>query len=377
MPCLNESDTLEICIRKAQRTLLEHDIAGEVVVADNGSSDGSLEIAESLGARVVPVSRRGYGSALMGGIAAAEGRFVIMGDADDSYDFCEIPRFVERLRAGDDLVMGCRLPSGGGRVMEGAMPATHRWVGNPLFSFLARRMFGVPTHDVYCGMRGFTRELYGRLNQRCTGMEFATEMVIKSTLVGARIGEVPITLHPDGRKSHPPHLRTMHDGWRTLRFFMLCSPKWLYLLPGTLLIALGLLGYALALPGQTVLGAELGPHTLLFASAALMMGFQAVLFGALATMFAMSEHIVPRDAWVAKLLRLANLERVLIVSAVVFLAGCGLLAWSVVQWWQVGFGHLDYARTMRSVIPGVLLSCLGFQGIWAAFFASFLNLRRR
>jgi glycosyltransferase involved in cell wall biosynthesis len=217
MPCLNEADTLETCLAKAQRSLCEHEIAGEIIVADNGSTDGSQAIATRMGARVIHVESKGYGNALMGGIAAARGKFVIMGDADDSYDFLEMPLFVEKLRAGYELVQGCRLPSGGGKVLPGAMPLLHRWWGNPMFSSMTRRMFHAPIHDVYCGMRGFTKEFYYRLNPRCTGMEFATEMIIKASLYGEKIAEVPITLYPDGRKSHAPHLKTFRDGWRTFR----------------------------------------------------------------------------------------------------------------------------------------------------------------
>ena len=237
IPCLNEADTLETCIVKARRALCKNNIRGEIIVADNGSTDGSPAIASRMGARVVHVKRAGYGSALMGGMAAARGGLIIMGDADDSYDFLEIPRFVEKLRSGFDLVLGCRLPSGGGAVQPGAMPFLHRWLGNPVLSGMTRKMFHAPIHDVYCGMRGFTKALYNSLDQRCTGMEFAPEMIIKASLFGARIAEVPITLYPDGRKSHAPHLRTFRDGWRTLRFFLLYSPRWLFLIPGLLLIS--------------------------------------------------------------------------------------------------------------------------------------------
>jgi glycosyltransferase involved in cell wall biosynthesis len=231
--------------------LRENKIAGEVIVADNGSTDGSQTIATRLGARVVPVGARGYGNALMGGIAAARGRFIIMGDADDSYDFLEIPAFVEQLRAGFDLVQGCRFPSGGGTIAPRAMPFLHRWCGNPLFSRLVRWWFKAPVHDVYCGLRGFTKAFYERLEQRCTGMEFATEMIIKASLYRTRITEIPITLQPDGRKSHPPHLKTFRDGWRTLRFFLMYSPRWLFLMPGFLLMVLGCLGYGIAMLGLT------------------------------------------------------------------------------------------------------------------------------
>ena len=236
MPCLNEADTLETCITKAQRALRENDIVGEIIVADNGSTDGSQSLGIRAGARVVHVEAKGYGNALMGGIAAARGRFVIMGDADDSYDFLEIPRLVEKLRQGYDLVQGCRLPSGGGKIMTGAMPFLHRWWGNPMFSAMARYWFGAESiHDVYCGLRGFTKDFYNRLNQRCTGMEFATEMIIKASLFREKICEVPITLHADGRTSHAPHLKTFRDGWRTLRFFLMYCPRWLFVVPGALL----------------------------------------------------------------------------------------------------------------------------------------------
>jgi glycosyltransferase involved in cell wall biosynthesis len=377
IPCLNEAETLGTCIGKALRAMAEHGIDGEVVVADNGSTDGSQEIASESGARVICVAAQGYGNALMGGIAAAQGRYVIMGDADDSYDFLEIPRFVERLREGYDLVQGCRLPSGGGRVMPGAMPALHRWWGNPMFSFLVRRWFQAPIHDVYCGLRGFSRELYDRLNLRCTGMEFATEMVIKSSLFRERIAELPITLYPDGRKTRAPHLKTFRDGWRTLRFFLMYSPRWLFLVPGVLLILLGLVGYALALPGVTLWGATLDAHTLLFASLFLMTGYQALQFALFAKTFAITEGLLPRDARLDVFFRLVNLERGLILGAGAMLGGSVLLAVAVRQWQLAGFGDLDYARTMRLVIPGVTLAALGFQTVLSGFFVSILGMSRR
>ena len=265
IPCLNEADTLAECVEKAQRTINENRIAGEVIVADNGSTDGSQDIATRLGARIVHVPERGYGSALMGGIAAARGRFVLMGDADGSYDFEEIPRFLAKLREGYDLVQGCRLPSGGGKVMPGAMPALHRWFGNPVFSMLAQRWFHSPIQDIYCGMRGFRKSHYDRLDQRCTGMEFATEMIIKSSLLGCKAAQVPITLHPDGRKVHAPHLKTFRDGWRTLRFFLLCTPRRLFLVPGVVLILLGIVAYGLALPGCEFAWSKIRrPHALVW-----------------------------------------------------------------------------------------------------------------
>ncbi len=377
MPCLNEADTLAICIDKAQTAMRVAGIDGEIVVADNGSTDGSIEIAEGLGTRVVRVTNKGYGSALMGGITAARGKYVIMGDADDSYDFLEIPKFVAALREGHDLVQGCRLPSGGGRVMPGAMPLLHRWWGNPMFSWMARHMFGVPIHDIYCGLRGFTREFYDSLELRSTGMEFATEMIIKSSLMGADIAEVPTTLHPDGRQAHAPHLRTFRDGWRTLRFFLMYSPRWLFLVPGMLMVLAGLAGYALALPGTTIAGVSLDVHTLLVASLALLIGTQLGQLAVFAKTFAITERLVPESRAMQWFRRVVTLERGLIVGGVMATAGTLLLAATTAHWWRTGFGHLDYASTMRQVIPGVTLVALGMQAVFSSFFLSILRMARR
>jgi hypothetical protein len=313
----------------------------------------------------------------MGGIAAARGKFIIMGDADDSYDFGEIPKFVEKLQEGFDLVQGCRLPSGGGRVLPGAMPRLHRWWGNPMFSFMVRRMFRAPIHDVYCGLRGFTKDHYQRLDLRCTGMEFATEMIIRSNLYGARIAEVPVTLHPDGRTSHPPHLKTFRDGWRTLRFFLIYCPRWLFLIPGTALIILGLLGYTVALPAVTVRGTTFDAHTLLFASLSVLLGFQAVIFALVAKTFAIREGLLPEDARITRLFQVMTLEKGIIIGALALMAGTILLLAAVNQWRAVNFGHLEYAYTMRWVIPGVTLTALGFQTVLASFLISLLNMDRR
>ena len=377
MPCLNEADTLETCIGKARRALESHGIQGEIIVADNGSSDGSQVIAESMGARVVPVKEKGYGNALMGGIAAARGKFIIMGDADDSYDFLEVPRFVEKLREGYDLVQGCRLPLGGGRVMPGAMPFLHRWWGNPMFSWMSRKWFHAPISDVYCGLRGFTREHYERLAQRCTGMEFATEMIIKSSLYRARITEVPITLHPDGRKAHAPHLKTFRDGWRTLRFFLMYSPRWLFLIPGMLLILMGVVGYGLAMPGFTIKRLTFDAHTLLFSSLAILCGYQSILFAIFTKTFAISEGLMPDDPHLTRFFDHVYLERGLIIGGTSLLAGLGLLLVAVNQWRMHDFGRLDYSQTMRWVIPGATLTALGFQTILSSFFVSILGMRRR
>jgi glycosyltransferase involved in cell wall biosynthesis len=377
IPCLNEADTLGACVGIAIRTLAEHGIRGEVIVADNGSTDGSVEIARAHGARVVPVDLRGYGAALTGGIDAARGTFVIMGDADLSYDFAEIPNFLTLLRQGNDLVQGCRLPAGRGRIEPGAMPFLHRWWGNPMFSALARRMFASPVTDIYCGLRGFRRDWQRGMDQRCTGMEFANEMIIKASLQGARIAEIPITLHVDGRRSHPPHLRTFRDGWRTLRFYLLYSPRWLFLVPGAVLIALAALGYAVALPGMRVLGVHFDVSTLLFATLAALVGYQAIVFGVTSQAFAVSEGFIPRGRWVSRLLEVSTLERGIAAGTLVALAGMTLLGAAVYQWWITGFGDLVYPEVLRLVIPGTMLSALGVQTVLASFFLALFGIHRR
>ena len=376
MPCLNEADTVAACVGKARQALTEAGIVGEVIVADNGSTDASRELAEKAGARVVPVAEKGYGAALMGGIAAARGRYVVMGDADDSYDFLEVPRFVEKLREGNDLVQGCRLPSGGGRVLPGAMPFFHYWLGNPIFSAIARLWFGSPVRDVYCGLRGFRREFQNGLGQRCTGMEFATEMVLKSALVGGRIAEVPITLHPDGRRVHPPHLKTFRDGWRTLRLLLLYSPRWLFLVPGLLLIAFGVAAYALALPGVRIGPARLDAHTLLFGSLGLIVGFQSVLFFLATKAFAIGEGLLPEDPQLRRVLEAVQLEKGLLAGFVGCLVGLAFLLVALNEWRLAGFGPLDYAHTMRRVIPGATLVALGVQVALSSFLVSLLGMQR-
>ena len=377
IPCLNEEDTLARCVEKARRALREHNIAGEIVVADNGSTDSSRAIAERQGTRVIMVTEPGYGSALMGGIAVATGRFVIIGDADDSYDFLEIPKIVEKLREGFDLVQGCRLPAGGGSVRRGAMPFLHRWVGNPFFSFLVRKWFHAPINDVYCGLRGFTKAMYERLDQRCTGMELATEMIIKASLHGEKIAEVPITLYPDRRTSHAPHLKTFRDGWRTFRYFLMCSPRRLFLVPGSAFIAFGLLGYLLALPGLRIGRSTFDAHTLLFASLAILCGYQWILFAIFAKTFAITEGLLPPDRQLERFFEFATLEKGLVVAALAMLVGGSLLLAAIGQWWLTGFGHLDYAHTMRFVVPGATLVALGFQTVFSSFFVSILGMRRK
>jgi len=377
MPCLNEADTLALCLQKASGAIASLNMQGEIVVADNGSNDGSQDIATRLGARLVHVEVRGYGNALMGGIAASRGRWIIMGDADDSYDFGEIPKRVDKLREGADLVQGCRLPSGGGRVLPGAMPFLHRWLGNPIFSLLARWWFRVPIHDVYCGLRGFTRALYDRLDLRCTGMEFATEMIVKAGLQGTKTAEVPITLHPDGRTTYAPHLKTFRDGWRTIRLFLLFSPRWLFLIPGVMLLLLGLLGYGLALPGLTIRGATFDAHTLLFSSLFILCGYQSVLFAIFTKTFGVNEGLMPPDRRLDQFYQIVNLERSLLAALFALLIGVVLLLIAVDQWRLTGFGRLDYSRIMRLVVPGATLSALAFQTVLSSFFVSVLGMHKK
>ena len=372
MPCLNESDTIAICVDKALRAMHEHNISGEVIVADNGSTDGSQEIATSRGARIVAVGRRGYGAALMGGIAAAQGRFVIMGDADDSYDFTAVPQFVDRLRQNADLVQGCRMPRGGGTVLPGAMPILHRWIGNPILSWLVRTMFRIPINDVYCGLRGFRKSFYNSLDVRSPGMEFATEMIIRAGLSGGRLTEIPITLHPDGRQQHGPHLRTFRDGWRTLRLFMIYSPRWTFFIPGLAMIGLGLFGYLLAMPQARIAGVAFDVHTLLVASLMILLGYQAVMFAVLARVFASRERMIPPAPRLERL----SVEIALVAGGGLGIVGFGLILAVVAMWYRVGFGPLDYPTTMRWIIPGVTMIAAGFQTILAALFVGVLKMHR-
>jgi glycosyltransferase involved in cell wall biosynthesis len=377
IPCLNEAETVAACVERARRAIEASGLRGEVIVADNGSTDGSAQLAATAGARVVPVSDKGYGSALMGGIAAARGTFVVMADADLSYDLGDVPRFVEKLREGYDLVQGCRLPSGGGRVLPGAMPALHYWLGNPLFSLLARLWFRSPVRDIYCGLRGFRKSFQGELDQRCTGMEFAVEMVTRAALHGGRIGEIPIHLHPDGRRVRTPHLKTWRDGWRTLRFLLLYTPRWLFLAPGVLLVLLGLLAYAIALPGLRIGGVHFGAHTLLFASLAILCGVQTSFFFLFTRAFATTEKLLPADARLDGFFRWATIEKGLILGGAAILVGGVALLVPLELWRRAGLGDLDYAVTMPWAIPGSTLVALGLQVVFGSFAVSLIGLRRR
>ncbi len=374
MPCLDEAETLESCITKAQRFLEESEIAGEVIVADNGSSDGSPEIARRCGARVVEVAPRGYGHALRAGIEAASGRYVILGDADDSYDFLDLALFVERLREGYDLVIGNRFLGG---VRAGAMPWTHRWIGNPLLTATGRLFFGSTIGDFHCGLRGLRRAAYPAMGLRTTGMEFASEMVIKCTLNGLSTVEVPTVLHPDGR-SRAPHLRTWRDGWRHLRFMLLFSPRWLFLVPGLLLFVLGGIATVLLVAGSVHVGnVVVDIHSLLVAGLCGLLGYQLVIFAVFTKTFAITEGFHPEPPYYKRLYRYVSLETGLLVGAVIAFVGLALLGRAVWSWSETGFAGLDPRVTMRQTIPAAVLMILGVQTIFASFFLSILGLRRR
>ena len=377
MPCLNEARTLPICIRKAQAAIREHGLRAEIIVADNGSTDGSQQLATQLGAHVVLVPERGYGAALLAGIHAARGRFVVMGDADDSYDFGAIGPFLTSLRTGADLVMGCRLPSGGGTIMPGAMPWKHRWLGNPALSAIGRFFFRSPVTDFHCGLRGFRRDFILELNLRTSGMEFASEMVIKATLQRARMTEIPITLYKDGR-DRPPHLRSWRDGWRHLRFMLLFSPRWLFVVPGTTIFLIGLILGALILPAPFYIG-HIGfdTSTLLVAAMAMILGFQTLVYGLFTRIFAVSEGLLEPDPWMGRAFKIVTLETGLIVGALTLTAGISLMIWATIRWGQHGFGPIDYSASQRVVIPAVTAIILGIQIIFSSFFLSILGLRRR
>lgn len=374
MPCLNEVETLATCIVKAQQALRENKIHGEVIVADNGSTDGSQAIATRLGARLVPVAARGYGHALMGGIAAAQGRFIIMGDADDSYDFTAIMPFLTKLREGYDLVMGNRFTGG---IQPGAMPLLHQYLGNPVLTRIGRLFFHSPVGDFHCGLRGFRTSSVLAMDLHATGMEFASEMVVKATLLHMRIAEVPTTLSPDGR-SRPPHLRTWRDGWRHLRFLLLYSPRWLFLYPGLLLILLGLGVGAWILPGPRTMGrVTLDIHTLLYAGLAILLGFQAVAFAAFTKIFAISQGLLPEDPQLTKLCRFLNLEGGLALGGMLVLYGLVGSVSALSDWSSRSFGPLEPTRTLRMIAPAILSLALGCQIILASFFLSVLGLRRK
>jgi glycosyltransferase involved in cell wall biosynthesis len=374
IPCLNEAKTLGICIEKAARELERLGVDFEIIVADNGSIDGSQQIASDLGARVVQVSARGYGNALAGGIASAGGRYVIMGDADDSYDFSTLGPFVEKLRQGNDLVVGNRFI---GNIEPGAMPFLHKYLGNPVLSFIGRRLFGTPCGDIYCGLRGFDRKKIAELDLRAGGMEFAIEMIVKATMQNLRVAEVPTVLSPDNR-DRSPHLRTWRDGWRSLRLLLLYSPRWLFLYPGLALLVVGLAGMAWLMPEQRTIGSVgFDVSTLLYAALAVVIGLQAVYFFITARSFGISEGLLPDDPRFRKLTGWFTLEVGLLLGLALAIAGFALSLYAVVTWDRVGFGRLDYNEVLRIVIPGSTLITIGFQTILFSLFLGMLGLKRR
>jgi hypothetical protein len=374
IPCLDEAETLEGCIEAARRCIRKHDLDGEILVADNGSRDGSPEIARRGGARVVHVAERGYGAALMGGFDAARGRYLVMADADGSYDFEESMPLIERLRAGADLVMGSRFR---GRIEPGAMPPLHRYLGNPLLSFVGRRLFHTRVSDFHCGLRALSRDAYRALGLRTTGMEFASEMVAKAAVKEMRIDEVPITLHRD-RRSGAPHLRSFRDGWRHLRFMMTLSPRFTLGIPGAILAAIGLVLLSLVATGPVrIRGVELDIHTMLGGSLLLLVGYQAMTTALAARIYALEEEIGPPARWMQRAFRIFTLERGLLAGAALVLAGLALVAWVAWSWAAGGFGDLEIRQTLRPMVGGITLIALGIQTLLMSFVYSMLGIKRR
>jgi glycosyltransferase involved in cell wall biosynthesis len=377
MPCLNEAETLAGCIEEARRGLADAGVEGEVVVADNGSSDGSQDIARAHGARLVEVPERGYGSALRAGMSSAAGRFLVMGDADASYDFGKLRPFLEKLRAGADLVMGCRMPWGGGRIEPGAMPWKHRWLGNPVLTFIGRLLFGCPSHDFHCGLRALTKDAFHRMDLATTGMEFASEMVIKASLRGMRIEETPITLRKDGR-SRPPHLRSWRDGWRHLRFMLLFSPRWLLLYPGLALCAIGTVVFLRLLTGPLPLaGIRFDLNTLDLAGLVVLFGYQMVLLACFVRIYAYTHGFLPAQHALARAFDFFTLEKGLLAGAGAMLAGGAVIGLVLYGWAAGGFGNLDPLVQSRWVIAGRTLASLGGQTILFSLIFSYLGLAQK
>jgi glycosyltransferase involved in cell wall biosynthesis len=373
LPCLNEAETLATCIGKIRTYLAESGVDGEIIVADNGSEDGSQRIARDLGARLVTIPRKGYGSALRGGIEAARGRYVIMGDADDSYDFARLDDFMRELRAGNDLVMGNRFLGG---ILPGAMPWLHRWVGNPILSAIGRVFFRAPVRDFHCGLRAIRRDAFEKMKLRSTGMEFASEMVIKGTLLGLAMTEVATVLHPDGRSGRP-HLRTWRDGWRHLRFMLLFSPRWLFLIPGVVMFIVGMTISAILVNSSvTIGGIEFDIQTLYAATLLCLLGYQLIVFAMFTKAFAVTEGFHPAPGYFDWIFNYVRLETGVIAGAACALAGFVTLWLAVDGWRETGFGGLDPRETMRQVVPGGVLVMLGIQTIYSSFFLSILGLER-
>ncbi len=374
MPCLNEAETLAACINKANTYLKESGVHGEVVVADNGSTDGSQKIAEEHGARVVNVPEKGYGAALIGGCNGARGKYVIMGDADDSYDFLHLAPFVEKLREGYDLVMGNRFKGG---IEPGAMPPLHRYLGNPVLSFIARLFFPCKIGDYHCGLRGYNRESILKLGLVTTGMEYASEMVVKATLNHLKIAEVPTTLKKDGR-SHAPHLRSWSDGWRHLKFLLMHSPNWLFMYPGLILFFLGLaLTVVLSLGNIQIGSVGLGVHTLMYAAAAMMVGFNLVMFSLFVRSYASVTGFIPTESRLDKWLEETSTEKGVFLGIFLFLAGIAVTIVAFCIWGKTGFGGLSPESMMRITIPAMLLIVVGIEVVFGSFFIGILHIRHK
>ena len=372
MPCLNEAKTVGTCVTKALAWLERHDIDGEVIVADNGSTDGSRAIAARLGARVLPVASRGYGNALRAGIEAARGKFVIMGDSDDSYDFSALEGFVARLRAGYDLVLGNRFQGG---IAPGAMPALHKFFGNPLLTAIGRALYGSPSQDFYCGLRGFRRDAILSLDLDAAGMEFAVEMIVKATIRNLRITEMPTRLSVDGR-DRPSHLRSWRDGWRTLRLFLLLCPRALFLYPGAVIFLVGLAGTLILLTGGIAVGSvAFAEHTMVMTAAAINIGFESMLFWAFAKVITIQRGLLLHDALFEKLRRAVPLERGLVLGVALFLLGLALFALALAEWLKVGFGPLTRGNAIRLVIASSTTLMLGAQILYGSFFLYLLDYR--
>ncbi|MEH6538120.1 MAG: glycosyltransferase family 2 protein [Psychroserpens sp.] len=374
MPCLNEEETLGVCIKKAQHFIDSNKISGEIIIADNGSTDTSISIAKQLGARLVHVKEKGYGNALKGGINAAKGVYVIMADADDSYDFESLMPFLKKLREGHDLVMGNRFKGG---IKKGAMPFLHKYLGNPVLSFIGRLFFKINIGDFHCGLRGFSKEAYNKMNLKTTGMEFASEMIVKSKLNNLSIAEVPTVLHKDGR-SRPPHLNTWSDGWRHLRFLLLYSPKWVFLYPSLFLLIFGLVSSTiLIIKPVAIVNIMFDVHTLLYTASMTLIGFQFFVFYALTKIFAVENGLLPKSNRYNNLFKYLNLERGLVSGAIILLIGVILSIKGLFFWESVNFGSLNPSDTFRIVIPAVFTILLGIQIILFSLFFSILSLKSK
>lgn len=373
MPCLNEAETLEVCIKKAKKSIEDNNINGEVLIADNGSTDGSIEIAQRNGARVVNVPQRGYGSALIEGTKQAYGKYIIMGDADDSYDFSNIMPYVEKLREGYELVMGNRLTGG---IEKGAMPWSHRYIGTPVISFIGRLFYKSKVGDFNCGMRGYDKQAILNLDLKCTGMEYASEMIVQANLNNLKIAEIPTTLKKDGR-SRPPHLNTFSDGWRHLKFLLMYSPKWLFLIPGLILLIVGIIGESAVLFTDLHFArVTLGVHSMLYFGAMIVVGLQIILFSLLAKTYAINSGMNPinKDDKFLNILNKLTLEKGLVLGILLIIIGFALSIYALIVWQQATWGDLNPAHVMRITIPAVYLIIIGVQMSFASFLLGILNI---